>query len=171
MPAAWFQSLNPLVIVVFAPLFSALWSWLGARKLDPSAPLKFMLGLARHGAGLPGIALAAAKLAAGAGLVSMSWLIGVYLVHTFGELCLSPVGLSAFTKLAPARFAGQSLGVWFTATALGELIASLFAGSIDFGNLPAVPGQFMHIFWFGIVAAAAMLVLAPLAKRWSSGVH
>jgi POT family proton-dependent oligopeptide transporter len=171
VPAAWFQSLNALDIVLFALPFAALWSWLGARKRDPSAPLKFTLGLVGMALGFPVIALAAANLAAGAGLVSMNWLIAVYLLHTLGELCLSPVGLSAFSKLAPARFAGQSLGVWFTATALGELIASLFAGSIDFGNLPAVPGQYMHIFWFGIVAAAAMLVLAPLAKRWSSGVH
>jgi POT family proton-dependent oligopeptide transporter len=171
VPAAWFQSLNALDIVLFALPFAALWSWLGARKRDPSAPLKFTLGLVGMALGFPVIALAASKLAAGAGLVSMNWLIAVYLIHTFGELCLSPVGLSAFTKLAPARFAGQSLGVWFTATALGELIASLFAGNIDFGNLPAVPGQYMHIFWFGIVAAAGMLVLTPLAQRWSGGVH
>lgn len=81
------------------------------------------------------------------------------------------MGLSAFTKLAPARFAGQSLGVWFTATALGELIASLFAGNIDFGNLTEMPGQYLHIFWFGIIAAALMLALTPLARRWSGGVR
>ena len=81
------------------------------------------------------------------------------------------MGLSAFSKLAPERFAGQSLGVWFTAMALGELIASLFAGNIDFGNLAAMPGEYLKIFWFGMIAAAAMLALAPLAKRWSGGVH
>jgi POT family proton-dependent oligopeptide transporter len=170
VPAAWFQSLNAVDIVLFALPFAALWSWLGARKRDPSAPMKFTLGLVGMAIGFPVIA-AAAKLVAGGSLVSMNWLLAVYLIHTFGELCLSPVGLSAFTKLAPERFTGQSLGVWFTATALGELIASLFAGNIDFGNLPAVSGQFMHIFWFGIIAAAGMLALTPLAKRWSGGVH
>ena len=170
VPAAWFQWLNAIDIVIFATPFAALWIWLGKRGRDPSAPVKFTLGLVGMALGFPVIA-AAAKLAAGGQLVSMNWLIAVYLIHTWGELCLSPVGLSAFTKLAPGRFAGQSLGVWFTATALGELIASLFAGNIDFGNLPAVPGQYMHIFWFGIVAAGAMLVLTPLAKRWSGGVH
>jgi POT family proton-dependent oligopeptide transporter len=170
VPAAWFQSLNALDIVLLALPFAALWSWLGRRNRDPSAPLKFTFGLLGMALGFPVIA-AAAKLVAGGSLVSMNWLIAVYLIHTCGELCLSPVGLSAFTKLAPERFAGQSLGVWFTATALGELIASLFAGDMDFGNLPAVPGQYLHIFWFGIAAAAAMLLLTPLARRWSGGVH
>jgi POT family proton-dependent oligopeptide transporter len=170
VPAAWFQWLNAIDIVIFATPFAALWIWLGARGRDPSAPMKFSLGLIGMALGFPVIA-AAAKVAAGGQLVSMNWLIAVYLIHTWGELCLSPVGLSAFTKLAPERFAGQSLGVWFTATALGELIASLFAGNIDFDKLATVPGQYMNIFWFGIIAAAIMLVLTPLAKRWSGGVH
>jgi proton-dependent oligopeptide transporter, POT family len=170
VPAAWFQSLNALDIVLFALPFAALWSWLGRRKRDPSAPLKFTLGLTGMALGFPVIAAAAAFAAAGQP-VSMNWLVAVYLIHTWGELCLSPVGLSAFTKLAPGRFAGQSLGVWFTAMALGELIASLFAGGMDFEDLASVPGSYLHIFWFGIIAAALMLALTPLAKRWSGGVH
>jgi POT family proton-dependent oligopeptide transporter len=170
VPTAWFQWLNAIDIVIFAPPFAALWIWLGVRGRDPSAAVKFSLGLLGMALGFPVITMAA-KLAAGGQLVSMNWLVVVYLIHTWGELCLSPVGLSAFSKLAPERFAGQSLGVWFTAVALGQLIASLFAGNIDFGNLAAMPGQYMNIFWFGIIAAAAMLALAPLAKRWSGGVH
>ena len=170
VPAAWFQWLNAIYIVLLATPFAALWIWLGARGRDPSAPLKFSIGLAGMALGFPVIA-AAAALAATGQQVGMGWLAAVYLIHTLGELCLSPVGLSAFTKLAPARFAGQSLGVWFTATALGELIASLFAGNIDFGNLTEMPGQYLHIFWFGIIAAALMLALTPLARRWSGGVR
>jgi dipeptide/tripeptide permease len=148
-----------------SPPFAALWSrWRAPQSVGAA---KFTLRLVAC-ARLPVIALAQ-WLAAGTGLVSITAIACA--CSTPWAVCLSPVGLSAFSKLAPARFAGQSLGVWFTATALGELIASLFAGSMDFCNLPAVPGQYMHIFWFGIVAAAAMLVLAPLAKRWSSGVH
>jgi POT family proton-dependent oligopeptide transporter len=171
VPAAWFQSLNALDIVIFALPFAALWSWLGARGRDPSAPMKFTCGLVGMALGFPVIAMAARLVAETGSPVSMNWLIAVYLIHTFGELCLSPVGLSAFTKLAPARFTGQSLGVWFTATALGQLIASLFAGNMDFGDLPSLPGQYMQIFWFGIIAAAVMLVLTPLAKRWSGKVR
>ena len=165
IPAGWFQSLNPFFIVVFAPLFSALWVTLGARSLDPSAPLKFVFGLLGMALGFVILADAARYVAAGQ-QVSPMWLVSVYLVHTFGELCLSPVGLSAFTKLAPPRLVGQSLGVWFMGTSLGQLIAGRIAGEFDANNLAAMPGQLMRIFWFGAVSAVALLIVGTLVHRW-----
>ena len=98
--------------------------------------------------------------------VSPMWLVSVYLVHTFGELCLSPVGLSAFSKLAPPRLMGQSLGVWFMGTSLGQLIAGRIAGSFDANNLAAMPSQMMRIFWFGIVSSVALVIVGTLVHRW-----
>jgi POT family proton-dependent oligopeptide transporter len=164
VPAGWFQSLNSLFIIIFAPAFSALWVRLGQRNLDPSAPVKFTLGLMGMAIGFI-IMAAAARLVAAGQQVGMGWLTTVYLVHTFGELCLSPVGLSTFTKLAPERLVGQSLGVWFMGTALGNLIASMIAGNFDAHNLAAVPGQMMNIFWFGAITAAVLLVLGVLINR------
>jgi POT family proton-dependent oligopeptide transporter len=165
IPAGWFQSLNPFFIVVFAPLFSALWVTLGARNLDPSAPLKFVFGLLGMALGFVILADAARYVAAGQ-QVSAMWLVSVYLVHTFGELCLSPVGLSAFTKLAPPRLVGQSLGVWFMGTSLGQLIAGRIAGEFDANNLAAMPGQLMRIFWFGAASAVALLIVGTIVHRW-----
>lgn len=165
VPAGWFQSLNPVYIIIFAPLFSALWVRLGLRNLDPSAPVKFVLGLLGMALGFV-ILAAAARLVAAGNMVGMGWLASVYLIHTFGELCLSPVGLSAFTKLAPERLVGQSLGVWFMGTALGNLIAGRIAGEFDAGNLDAMPGQLMHIFWFGSTCALVLLVAGYLVNKW-----
>jgi POT family proton-dependent oligopeptide transporter len=170
VPAGWFQSLNAIDIVVFAPVFSALWIWLARRNLDLSASAKFTLGLIGMALGFLFMA-AAARIVAGGRQAGMGWLMTVYLIHTFGELCLSPVGLSAVSKLVPLRFVGQSLGVWFVATSLGELIASLFAGQIDAQHPAAMPGQYMNIFWFGAVAALLLWLLTPIARRWSGGVR
>ena len=103
---------------------------LGARNLDPSAPVKFALGLILMGVGFYVMVLASKYVVAGEKVLP-TWLVLTYLFHTFGELCLSPVGLSSFSKLAPARFVGQALGVWFLATALGNNIAGQIAGDFD----------------------------------------
>jgi len=139
--------------------------WLGARNLDPSSPVKFVIGLLGMALGFLVMA-AAARYVAGGSMVGPGWLVSVYLIHTFGELCLSPVGLSAFTKLAPARFVGQSLGVWFLGTALGNLIAGRIAGEFDANNLAAMPGQLLRIFWFGTICAIVLLVVGLLINRW-----
>lgn len=170
IPATWFQSLNPIYIVVFGPVFSALWVWLARRRLDPSTPLKFILGLLGMGAGFLVMA-AAARLVAGGHMVGMGWLTVTYLLHTWGELCLSPVGLSATSKLVPARFVSQSLGIFFVSLSLGNLLAGRIAGDFDPANLAAMPGQFMFIVWFAAVSAVLLVIMMPLMRRWMAGVQ
>jgi POT family proton-dependent oligopeptide transporter len=169
MPAGVLQAVNPLLIIIFAPLFAALWVNLGRRNLDPSSPAKFGLGLVLMGTGFL-VMFAAAGYVVQGETVLPTWLILTYLLHTFGELCLSPVGLSSMTKLAPARFVGQVMGVWFLATAVGNNLAGQFAGEIDPDNLPAMPGEFLDLFWWGAIAGGVMLALTPFIKRLMVGV-
>lgn len=149
-PASWLQSVNPLFIVVLAPLFGSLWLALGAR--NPSIPAKFALGLAQLGVGFLVLAWGA-TFAAGEGGVSPMWLVVTYFFHTTGELCLSPVGLSSITKLSPKRLVGQMMGIWFMAAALGSLLAGLVAGLIE--SLP-VPQLFGAV---GLIVVGAGVVL------------
>jgi POT family proton-dependent oligopeptide transporter len=169
MPAGVLQAVNPALIIIFAPVFAAVWVSLGRRNLDPSSPAKFGLGLILMGAGFLVMYLAAGFVVQGEKVLP-TWLLLTYLLHTFGELCLSPVGLSSMTKLAPARFVGQVMGVWFLATAVGNNLAGQFAGEIDPDNLPAMPGEFLDLFWWGAIAGAVMLVLTPFIKRLMAGV-
>jgi POT family proton-dependent oligopeptide transporter len=169
VPASWFQSLNSLFIFVFAPFFAWLWIALAARNLNPSAPAKFAIGVMLMGSGFLVMAAAAGIVASGAKVLPY-WLIFTYLLHTFGELCLSPVGLSYFTKLAPKRFVGQMLGVFFLALSLGNLVASLIAGEFDANNVGAMPGQYMHIVYFSVGLGAVLLILSHPVKKLMGGV-
>jgi POT family proton-dependent oligopeptide transporter len=169
MDAGMLQAVNPVFIIVFAPLFAALWVNLGRRKLDPSSPAKFGLGLLLMGAGFL-VMFAAAGYVVQGEKVLPTWLVLTYLLHTFGELCLSPVGLSSMTKLAPARFGGQIMGVWFLATAIGDNLAGRFSGNIDANNLSTMVDQFLYLFWWGAIAGIVMLAVTPLIKRFMGGV-
>ena len=169
MSAGFLQTVNPTFIIVFAPVFAALWVWLGQRNLDPSAPVKFALGLILMGIGFFVMYLASQYVVAGEKVLP-TWLVLTYLFHTFGELCLSPVGLSSFSKLAPARFVGQALGVWFMATSLGNNIAGQIAGGFDWDNPGQMPSQFMFIVWWGVIAGLVLLLLSPFMKRYMAGV-
>ena len=164
IPTGWFQSLNSLFIFIFAPFFAWLWIALAKRHLNPSAPAKFALGVILMGSGFLVMAAAAALVAKG-NKVLPYWLIATYLLHTFGELCLSPVGLSYFTKLAPKRFVGQMMGMWFLATSLGNLIAGLIAGDFDANNVAAMPGQYLHIVYFSVGLGAILLALSRPVKK------
>jgi proton-dependent oligopeptide transporter, POT family len=167
MPASWLQSVNPLLIISLAPVFAWLWVWLSRRKAEPSSPAKFSLGLVLLGLGF-GVMVWASLVAGGGELVSPMWLVVTYLLHTCGELCLSPVGLSTVTKLAPHRKVGQMMGVWFMSVSLGNLIAGLVAGRFE--TLP-LPQLFGAVF---ATTAGAGLVLALFIKpirRLMSGVH
>ena len=160
-PSSWFQSMNSLFVWAFAPVFAWLWISLGRRGKEPSTPIKFSLGLLLVGAGFA-VLIVAAKLSEGGVQVSPMWLTVVYLLHTFGELCLSPVGLSAMTKLAPARIAGLMMGVWFLASSVGNFIAGRLAGFYESMPLPTL---FTNIALFGIVAGLILLPFAPPIKR------
>ncbi|HVS23227.1 MAG TPA: peptide MFS transporter [Gammaproteobacteria bacterium] len=169
MPAGVMQAVNPLFIIVFAPVFAALWVNLGRRMLEPSAPAKFGLGLLFMGAGFLVMVAAAGYVVQGEKVLP-TWLVLTYLLHTFGELCLSPVGLSSMSKLAPPRFVGQILGVWFLATAIGVNLAGQFSGEIDPEKLSSMPGQFLYLFWWGVIGGVVMLALTPWLKRLMRGV-
>jgi POT family proton-dependent oligopeptide transporter len=169
LPAGTLQAVNPAFIILFAPVFAAIWVNLGRRNLDPSAPAKFAVGLILMGFGFLVMFVAARYVVAGEKVLP-TWLILTYLLHTFGELCLSPVGLSSMTKLAPARFVGQVMGLWFLATALGNNLAGQFAGEIDPNNLAGMPGQFLYLFWWGFIAGSVLLVLTPFIRKMMAGV-
>jgi POT family proton-dependent oligopeptide transporter len=160
-PSSWFQSMNSMFVWLFAPVFAWLWLALARRGKEPSTPIKFALGLILVGAGF-GVLILAAGLAATGVQVSPMWLTVTYLLHTFGELCLSPVGLSAMTKLAPARIAGLMMGVWFLATSVGNFFAGRLSGFYEAVPLPAL---FTNIALFGIVAGLILLPLARPIKR------
>lgn len=126
IPASYFQSVNAVAIVIFAPLFALIWSSLNKKKLEPSSPLKQAMGLFLLAMGYLVIAFGVKGLEPGV-KVSMLWLISLYTIHTFGELCLSPIGLSMVNKLAPVKFASLLMGVWFLSTAT----ANKFAGTLS----------------------------------------
>lgn len=130
IPASTLQLINGTFIVIFAPLFGMLWTWLASINKNPSIPVKFALGLLGLAAGFFVLAWGSANASAD-NLVSPAWLIVTYFLHTVGELCLSPVGLSSMTKLAPKNRVSQMMGVWFVATALGNLMAGLVAGQLE----------------------------------------
>ena len=127
-PASWYQSINPVCIILFAPFFAWFWVALGARNLDPSAPLKMGMGLVLLGVGFLVMMWAAQLVVSSGGKVGPTWLLLAYLIHTFGELCLSPVGLSNVTKLAPPKFVSSLMGTWFLGAAIGNTIAGLVGG-------------------------------------------
>jgi POT family proton-dependent oligopeptide transporter len=164
IPASWFQSLNPVFVIAFAPLVAWVWIALARRHLNPSAPASFAIGVLLMGSGFVVMAAAASIVAHGSKVLPY-WLIATYLLHTLGELCLSPVGLSYTTKLSPKRLVGQMMGMWFLSLSLGNLAAGLIAGEFDANNVAAMPGQYMHIVYFAVGLGAVLLVLSRPVKK------
>ncbi len=162
-PSAWFQSINPVFVILLSPFFAALWIKLGKRQ--PSPPVKFAFGLLFLSASFL-LMVPAATLAA-AGKVSPLWLVGLFLLQTIGELLLSPVGLSTMTKLAPARMTGLVLGVWFLAAALGNKLAGVLGGGFTSEDPQSLASQFMTQGLLVIIAAGLLLAIAPWVKRLS----
>ena len=179
LPASIFQSVNPTYILLFALLFNMLWSALRKVGLDPSAPVKFSFGLLQLGLGFGALWLGA-RSANEQGMVSVSWLLLGYLLHTTGELCLSPVGLSTMTKLSPKVLVSTLMGAWFLATAFSQYLAAIISQFTGIEESPGGEGVFpppietVNIYGdvFGQVALIAMacgvacLILSPLLKYW-----
>lgn len=180
--ASMFQSINAIYIVLLAPVLAAFWTWLGNRGLEPSAAAKFGLGMIQLGAGFL-VLVFGAKAAGLENLTPVIFIFLVYLFHTTGELCLSPVGLSAMNRLAPAGLASVIMGTWFFATATGNFVAGLIAGATGSDSLETsaedmVPGSeqavaymttvtdvYTKIGWIAVGVGIIMIVIAPLIKR------
>jgi POT family proton-dependent oligopeptide transporter len=174
VPTSWVQLVNPLFVILLAPVFAAIWVGLSKRGTDLSSPAKFGFGLFFAGLGFVVMVLAANRVisAQGALKVSLIWLVLSYLLQTCGELALSPVGLSSMTKLAPRRFVGQMMGVWFTAAALGNLIAGIVGGHVDPEKLDEMPRLFMRTSISLFISAGVIWALVvPIRKMMGEAKH
>jgi len=163
-PSSWFQSMNSLFLWMLAPVFAWLWLRLGNAGQEPSSPAKFAWSLIFVAAGFAILIIPARQL----GQVSPMWLTMTYLLHTIGELLLSPVGLSAMTKLAPARIAGLVMGIWFLATSVGNYIGGRVSGLYESFALPSLFGA---VAAFGVIAGVVMFGLTPSIKKMMGGVN
>ena len=168
VPASWFQSLNPAFIILLGPLYSMLWVSLARRHLDPSSPLKLGVGLIILGLAFA-VMIGAAALVASGQQVLPSWLIFTYLLLTMGELALSPVGMSAITKLAPRRLVGQMMGVWFLSLSLGSILAGLFAGEFRPDAVEEMPGLYLQLVLMMVGAGLALMLMSGPLKRLAGG--
>jgi proton-dependent oligopeptide transporter, POT family len=171
VPASVFQSINPAYIIIFAPVFAWLWTALGRRGLEPSAPAKFGLALIQLGAGF--LVLVAGAMAFGVeNATPLVFIFLIYLLHTTGELCLSPVGLSAMNRLAPAHMASLIMGTWFFASATGNFAAGLIAaatGADHGGGEGAAKEVVLDVYstvgWTAVAVGVGVIVISPLIKR------
>ncbi|MDT0576874.1 peptide MFS transporter [Croceicoccus sp. F390] len=170
VPASMFQSVNAIYIVLLGPLFAGLWTVLGRRGWEPSAPAKFGLALLQLGAGF--LVLVAGTAAAGPSLVPVLFIFLIYLLHTTGELCLSPVGLSAMNRLSPVHMASLIMGTWFFASATGNFVAGLIAsatGAESAGGEGAarevVMGVYTQIGWISVGVGVAVLIISPWIRK------
>lgn len=179
--ASVFQAANPIYIILFGLVFSWLWGFLGRRRLEPSTPVKFGLGLLQLGLGFAALWYGATH-ADQHGMVAMSWLLLGYLLHTTGELCLSPVGLSMVTKLSPARMVSTVMGAWFLATAFSNYLAGIIAALTGVSSTDEATGQqtiplpietvdvygsvFGQIAIIAVCSSLVMFALAPLLTKW-----
>jgi POT family proton-dependent oligopeptide transporter len=165
-PATWYQSINPVFIIIFAPVFAWFWVSLGARHMDPSAPMKMGVGLVLLGIGFLVMMFAAELVVSSNGKVGPTWLVLAFLFHTFGELCLSPVGLSNVTKLAPAKYVSRMMGTWFLGTAMGNTIAGLAGGQFAEAKVDQMPGIFLVMTLIGAGAGVVILLISRGLRSW-----
>ena len=176
-PASWYQAVNPLAIILFGPVFAWLWGWLDGRGWNPSTPMKFAWGLYLLGLAFLAMVCAAFQTQEGE-LAGPHWLLITFTVVTWGELCLSPVGLSMITKLAPRRLQSLMMGIWFFSFSLANLFAGLvaaFSKKLEDGTwtfiYPGLPGFFLMLVVVPIAAGVLLTLLCPILKRMMHGIH
>ncbi len=169
VPAAMFQSINAIYIILLGPVFAYLWLWLARRRMEPSTPAKFGLALIQVGLGFFVLVWGAM---ASPGLTPVIFIFLIYLLHTTGELCLSPVGLSAMTKLAPSRLVGLVMGAWFLSSAAGNFLGGLIAqatGGEDIADEAAAAERVLEVYtsigWFAVAVGVVVIVISPWVKR------
>jgi POT family proton-dependent oligopeptide transporter len=172
-PVAWFQSVNPIGIIVLAPIFAAIWVWAGKRNAEPSIPRKFGLGLIGNALAFLLLMFALTHLVDAQNKIPFWTLFMVYIIQALGELCLSPIGLSMVTKLAPARFVGFAMGGWFLSIATGNNLSGIFASAVS-GETGMTTASALSGYTFGFWALAIpgvlLFVIAPLINRLMHGV-
>ncbi|MEQ5788004.1 peptide MFS transporter [Erythrobacter sp. NFXS35] len=168
--ASMFQSINAIYIVLLAPLFAMLWQGLGKRGAEPSTPLKFGLGIVQVGLGFLALVWGANSVGVDVA-VPVVFIFLIYLLHTTGELCLSPVGLSAMNRLAPAHMASLIMGTWFFASATGNFAAGLIAAATggegvgEEAGRDVVLGVYSTVGWFAVAVGVGVMVISPLVKK------
>lgn len=164
VPAGMLQGSTAFFTILLAPVFARLWLSLGRRGMDVSAPAKFAIGMGLLAAGMA-VMVVASRIVVSGQMVLPTWLLFSYLLQECGDLCLSPVGLSSMTKLAPARFVGQVMGLWFLALALGNNLAGLLSRGYDAARLETLPSLFIQITLMALGAAVLLTVLSPRLRR------
>jgi len=175
-PATWYQAVNPAIVITFAPVLAWLWVFLGRRNLNPSTPMKFAIGLWLLGLAFLAMVFGAME-ARDDGLAGPHWLLITFVVYTWGELCLSPVGLSMVTKLAPARLQSMMMGVWFFSFSLSNLLAGLVAQysvRLESGEstflIEGLPGFYLLLVVVPVVVGVLIWLISPGLRRWMHGV-
>jgi len=163
IPIGWLQFANPIFVVIFAPIFAGTWMHLARKNLNPSLPIKFALGLVLMAISFM-VMLYAVDLAIVSSPVGMRWLIITYLLQTWGELTLSPVGLAAFSKYSPKKYIGQMFGLWFTASAIGGVLAGLLGGDALGSGLDSISPVFGFMVKYYLLIAVGLIVLSFVIK-------
>ena len=163
IPVGWLQFANPVIVVLFAPIFAGIWAQLARKNLDPSLPIKFAIGLLFMALSFL-IMIVAVNIALESSPVGMQWLLLTYLFQTWGELALSPIGLSAFSRYGPKRYMGQMFGLWFLASAIGGVLAGLLGGEALDGGLETISPVFEFMIQYYLVIAVALIALSFVIK-------
>ncbi|MDC0485342.1 peptide MFS transporter [Gammaproteobacteria bacterium] len=167
IPVGWLQFANPIIVVVFAPIFAGIWAQLARMNLDPTLPFKFAIGLLFMALSFL-IMIIAVEVALESSPVGMQWLLLTYLFQTWGELALSPIGLSAFSRYGPKRYMGQMFGLWFLASAIGGVLAGLLGGEALDGGLETISPVFSFMIQYYLAIAAVLIILSFVIKSANS---